>query len=112
MHASILPLALLAGMVAAVPTPLSPPQPFKLIAAESTDNTLAKRNVGGVRLCTGADWTGECWYGIYTLDVCINLNDLYVSRTMLWRGGMLIVSSAGHVLSFRPDEDTECFLMQ
>ncbi|KAL1587732.1 hypothetical protein WHR41_03684 [Cladosporium halotolerans] len=52
-------------------------------------------NLGGIRLCTEPNYAGNCWYGIMPLDDCIALN-----------------SFAGKVLSFRPDEGTECFLMQ
>ncbi|KAM0710674.1 hypothetical protein Q7P35_001412 [Cladosporium inversicolor] len=66
----------------------------------STTPTLAsplitKRNIGGIRLCDQTNWTGNCWYGVVPLNECIALN-----------------SFKGKVLSFRPDDGTECFLMQ
>ncbi|KAK4545343.1 hypothetical protein LTR36_003523 [Oleoguttula mirabilis] len=85
-----------ATIISAVPTSVQAPTPFEYIAADSpASSTLSKRNVGGVRLCTGIDWTGYCDYVIWPLNECINLRDY-----------------AGRVLSFRPDEDTECYLMQ
>lgn len=33
----------------------------------------AKRNVGGIFLCLGADWTGTCGYTIQPLNACIDL---------------------------------------
>ncbi|KAM0713793.1 hypothetical protein Q7P37_010755 [Cladosporium fusiforme] len=66
-----------------------------LLLATTTASPLEKRNLGGVRLCDQPNWGGNCWYGIMPLDECIALN-----------------SFAGKVLSFRPDDGTECFLMQ
>ncbi|KAK5122592.1 hypothetical protein LTR85_003855 [Meristemomyces frigidus] len=95
LHLTALLLSL-ATSISAVPTAVQAPTPFQFIVAESSSSsTFSKRNVGGVRLCTGTDWTGYCDYVIWPLNECINLNDY-----------------AGHVLSFRPDEDTECYLMQ
>ncbi|KAI6884817.1 hypothetical protein KC363_g5484 [Hortaea werneckii] len=87
-------LSTLASTVLAAPASFQAPAPFKFIAAEESSN-LAKRNIGGVRLCTGSAWTGWCQYVIWPLNECISLNDF-----------------AGHTLSFRPDEGTQCFLMQ
>ncbi|OQN96037.1 hypothetical protein B0A48_18028 [Cryoendolithus antarcticus] len=64
-------------------------------ALASPLNVLEKRNVGGVRLCDQINWQGDCWYGILPINTCISLN-----------------SFAGKTLSFRPDDATECFLMQ
>ncbi|RMX91706.1 hypothetical protein D0868_13836 [Hortaea werneckii] len=86
-------LSTLASAVLAAPANFQDPVPFESIAAEDTPS-LIKRNVGGVRLCTGSAWTGWCQYVIWPLNECISLNDF-----------------AGHTLSFRPDEDTQCFLM-
>jgi hypothetical protein len=41
-------------------------------------NPLAKRNIGGIRLCDQTNWAGNCWYGIVPLNDCIALNSLYV----------------------------------
>lgn len=73
-------LPLLPLTVLSAPTALAPPSPFTLDATARTagDNDpkrLIKRNVGGVRLCTGSDWTGWCDYVIWPLNECISLND-------------------------------------
>ncbi|KAK5684962.1 hypothetical protein LTS10_003037 [Elasticomyces elasticus] len=78
----------------AAPRPLSAPTPHEYIAAEK-GSKLVKREVGGVRVCTGIGFTGSCDYVVWPLNVCIALNDY-----------------AGHTLSFQPDADTECYLMQ
>ena len=61
----------------AAPTAPHAPAPFEYIGAKrsSIGTTLAKRNVGGVRLCTGTDWSGTCAYVIWPLNECIALND-------------------------------------
>ncbi|KAI7149535.1 hypothetical protein KC343_g6790 [Hortaea werneckii] len=87
-------LSTLASTILAAPASFQAPTPFEFVAAEDP-STLAKRNIGGVRLCTGSEWTGWCQYVIWPLNECISLNDF-----------------AGHTLSFRPDEGTQCFLMQ
>lgn len=46
------------------------------IAAPTAPHPLAKRIAGGVRMCTGENWTGSCWYGIMPLDTCIDLDGL------------------------------------
>lgn len=51
-----------------------PPTPYNYINADSTSTGLQKRNVGGVRLSDGADFTGNVWYGIMPLADCIALN--------------------------------------
>ena len=61
----------LATSVIAVPT-LHYPAPYNFIAE---DSSLEKRNIGGVRLSDGADFTGHVWYGIWQLNECISLND-------------------------------------
>ncbi|RMZ21844.1 hypothetical protein D0859_14136 [Hortaea werneckii] len=65
----------LVSVVLAAPANLKAPAPFEFIAAEET-SSLAKRNIGGVRLCTGSAWTGWCQYVIWPLNECISLNDL------------------------------------
>ena len=68
-------LSLATGILAA-PTAPQAPAPFEYIAAEtSSSTTLTKRNVGGVRLCTGINWSGTCDYVIWPLNECISLND-------------------------------------
>ncbi|OQO05828.1 hypothetical protein B0A48_09923 [Cryoendolithus antarcticus] len=74
---------------------LTSPALFTTAALASPLQTLEKRNVGGVRLCDQINWQGDCWYGILPINTCISLN-----------------SFAGKTLSFRPDDATECFLMQ
>lgn len=37
---------------------------------------LVKREVGGVRMTTGVDFTGQEWYGVWDLYSCVALNDL------------------------------------
>jgi hypothetical protein len=44
---------------------------------------LAKRNIGGVRLCDQTNWQGNCWYGIVPLNDCIVLNALYVHHQVM-----------------------------
>ncbi|RMZ11098.1 hypothetical protein D0860_03539 [Hortaea werneckii] len=70
-------LSTLASTILAAPTSFQAPTPFESMAAVDT-STLAKRNIGGVRLCTGSEWTGWCQYVIWPLHKCISLNDLYV----------------------------------
>lgn len=54
------------------------PLPKPLPGAETSPATslLQKRNIGGVRLSTGAGFTGDVWYGIMPLATCIALNSL------------------------------------
>lgn len=63
----------LATSIVALPTSVQYPAPFEFIAADAS--AISKRNIGGVRLCTGADWTGFCDYVIWPLNECIALND-------------------------------------
>ena len=69
-------LSLATGSLTA-PTAPQAPAPFEFIAAKSssTKTTLTKRNIGGVRLCTGVNWSGICDYVIWPLNECISLND-------------------------------------
>ncbi|RMZ28102.1 hypothetical protein D0859_07823 [Hortaea werneckii] len=67
-------LSTLASTILAAPTSFQAPTPFESMAAVDT-STLAKRNIGGVRLCTGSEWTGWCQYVIWPLHKCISLND-------------------------------------
>lgn len=67
---------------APTPSPLNSPAPFDFISLTaagklSTPGTsqLTKRNIGGVRMSDGADFTGTVWYGIYPLNTCIDLRD-------------------------------------
>ncbi|KAK3071706.1 hypothetical protein LTR53_008172 [Teratosphaeriaceae sp. CCFEE 6253] len=97
----LLPLALavLATSITstlAAPRPLIAPMPHNYIAdRRSSSAELLKRETGGVRLCTGPNFTGSCDYVVWPVNVCIALNDY-----------------AGHTLSFQPDAGNECFLMQ
>ncbi|TKA34910.1 hypothetical protein B0A54_13873 [Friedmanniomyces endolithicus] len=88
-------LLLLLGLtttILAAPRPLhKAPTPHSLLARSG----LLKRASGGVKLCTGANYSGICDYVVWPLNECIALNDY-----------------AGHTLSFQPDAGTECFLMQ
>ncbi|KAF2769368.1 hypothetical protein EJ03DRAFT_374529 [Teratosphaeria nubilosa] len=56
---------------------------------------LQKRTLGGVTLSTGANFTGNETHVGFPVDECIDLNGF-----------------AGNTLAFRPDEGTECYLMQ
>lgn len=88
----------------------------------TTASPLQRRNIGGVRLCDQVNWGGNCWYGILPLNQCIALNSLYVQTPI--PPHVFPISTAylgtdphdrnskGKVLSFRPDEGTECYLMQ
>lgn len=49
-----------------------------LLLATTSATPLAKRNIGGIRLCDQVNWGGNCWYGIVLLNECIALNSLYV----------------------------------
>ena len=49
-----------------------------LLLATTSATPLAKRNIGGIRLCDQINWGGNCWYGIVPLNECIALNSLYV----------------------------------
>ena len=80
MRLSLLASALLSltiSLVSAAPTAIQAPVPFEFIAKDSSSSSsrLSKRNVGGVRLCTGSEWTGTCDYVIWPLDECVALND-------------------------------------
>ena len=48
----------------------------KNIPSDFTTTTgLAKRNLGGVRMSDGANFTGHVWYGAFPLNTCIDLRD-------------------------------------
>ncbi|RMY41868.1 hypothetical protein D0866_00289 [Hortaea werneckii] len=79
-------LSTLASAVLAAPASFQAPAPFEFIAAEDTPS-LAKRNVGGVRLCTGSAWTGWCQYVIWPLNECISLNDLQDLKAKIYDRG-------------------------
>ncbi|KAK4899762.1 hypothetical protein LTR27_003028 [Elasticomyces elasticus] len=51
----------------AAPRPLAAPTPHEYIAAEKGSN-LVKREVGGVRVCTGIGFTGSCDYVVWPLN--------------------------------------------
>lgn len=42
---------------------------------DGTSSDLSKRNLGGVRMSDGANFTGHVWYGIYPLNTCVDLRD-------------------------------------
>ncbi|TKA38112.1 hypothetical protein B0A54_11126 [Friedmanniomyces endolithicus] len=92
---SLVPSFLLLGLTTttlAAPRPLlKSPTPHSLLARSG----LVKRATGGVKVCTGANYSGSCDYVVWPLNECIALNDY-----------------AGHTLSFQPDAGTDCFLMQ
>jgi len=78
MYSLSLALACLTSIIAvlAAPRPMRAPMPHNYIAAEkSTDSELIKRETGGVRLCTGAKFTGSCDSVVWPVNVCIALND-------------------------------------
>lgn len=64
-------LFVLASITRAVPT-FKSPGPYEFI---DIDTSLHKRNVGGVRLSDGKNFTGHVWYGIWPLNECVSLND-------------------------------------
>ncbi|KAI1175837.1 hypothetical protein F4777DRAFT_298607 [Nemania sp. FL0916] len=43
--------------------------------------TTAKRAVGGVLLCQGANATGDCLYETYTLEECYDVPDAFFQNT-------------------------------
>ncbi|KAK8221897.1 hypothetical protein M8818_000062 [Zalaria obscura] len=55
-----------------------------------------KRAVGGVYMCTEANWSGNCQYLAYPVDTCVQLSDEWASQ----------------VSSFGPDAGTSCMIMQ
>jgi hypothetical protein len=73
MHAitliTILLAALFSALIVAAPTFLQAPAPFTHIA-----NSNAKRDVGGITVCTAANYSGSCVHVVYPLDQCVNLN--------------------------------------
>lgn len=72
-------IALLPAFALALPflSPSSSPAPRNYIAASKSSHLLrlSKRETGGVKVCTGAQFTGSCWSGAWPLDECIALND-------------------------------------
>lgn len=52
------------------------PKPHPGAETSPAHSLLQKRNIGGVRLSTGAAFTGDVWYGIMPLTTCIALNSL------------------------------------
>ncbi len=74
------PLLSLLALTAAAPTSspsFGEPAPFSFIGDSPSiagkASALSKRNIGGVRLADGKDFSGHVWYGIYPLNQCINL---------------------------------------
>ena len=51
-----------------------PPEPYIDSEDVSASTNLQKRNVGGVRLSDGKDFSGHVWYGVVPLAECIALN--------------------------------------
>lgn len=49
-------------------------------ATSALAGPIVQRNIGGIRVCTGANFTGDCWYGVEPLNSCISLNSLYVPQ--------------------------------
>jgi hypothetical protein len=71
-------IASLISLAIAFPTTnFANPAPYNFIddKTESTSSTISKRNIGGVRLSDGANFTEHVWYGIYPLNECIGLGD-------------------------------------
>ena len=64
-------LLCLAVTAAAIPT-LNTPTPYNFNDSRSL---VDKRNVGGVRLSDGLNFTGHVWYGVWPLNECISLGD-------------------------------------
>ncbi|KAI2613032.1 uncharacterized protein GGS25DRAFT_147201 [Hypoxylon fragiforme] len=42
---------------------------------------LAKREIGGILICNGANATGACHYEVYSLEVCHNMPDGFSGNT-------------------------------
>ncbi|KAI5120973.1 hypothetical protein M0805_006645 [Coniferiporia weirii] len=55
--------------------------------------TLEKRTVGGVYICTDLNWEGTCGYAVQPLEECIVLGSEWSDQ----------------ISSFGPDECTTCF---
>jgi hypothetical protein len=70
-------IATIISLAIALPAPaFMGPAPVNFIDKEaSKDVSIEKRNLGGVRLSDGANFTGHVWYGIYPINECIGLND-------------------------------------
>jgi hypothetical protein len=55
------------------------PVPFNYISASRTKehvSSMEKRAIGGVRLATGKNFTGQVWYGNWGVNDCIDLGGL------------------------------------
>ena len=75
MHSIIISILITLCVARPAPT-LQGPAPVNLIdKAEKSDATIEKRELGGVRLSNGKNFTGSPWYGVYAINDCIALND-------------------------------------
>jgi hypothetical protein len=55
------------------------PVPFNYISASRTRehvSSMEKRAIGGVRIATGENFTGQVWYGNWGVNDCIDLGGL------------------------------------
>ncbi|TFK78445.1 hypothetical protein K466DRAFT_606978 [Polyporus arcularius HHB13444] len=57
------------------------------------ETVLEKRNVGGVYICSGTNWSGSCGHAVQPLDTCIVLGSDWKNE----------------IASFGPDSCTMCF---
>ncbi|CAK7217807.1 hypothetical protein SCUCBS95973_003269 [Sporothrix curviconia] len=56
---------------------------FAVLAAATlaVASPIAKREAGGLLLCTGANSTGTCEYRVYPLDECFNITTPFAGNT-------------------------------
>ncbi|RPD53470.1 hypothetical protein L226DRAFT_614791 [Lentinus tigrinus ALCF2SS1-7] len=65
----------------------------EILPSSDTNLRLEKRNIGGVYICSGTNWGGECGYAVQPLDTCIVLGSDWKNK----------------IASFGPDSCTMCF---
>ncbi|KAL7626611.1 hypothetical protein AAE478_003384 [Parahypoxylon ruwenzoriense] len=63
-------LAIITSIIAAATCAAALPQP-----------SLAKREVGGILMCKGANATGECHYEVYSMRECHNMPEGFSANT-------------------------------
>ncbi|KIH90576.1 hypothetical protein SPBR_01100 [Sporothrix brasiliensis 5110] len=56
---------------------------FAVLAAATlaAASPIAKREAGGILLCTGANATGTCNHSVYPLDTCVNITTPFLGNT-------------------------------
>ncbi|KAJ6558988.1 hypothetical protein B0H10DRAFT_2201296 [Mycena sp. CBHHK59/15] len=52
---------------------VSPASSIGTLNITTTDTTLAKRNIGGIYICTDINWKGDCGYAVQPVNTCINM---------------------------------------